>query len=285
MGNAFLNQDKLDEAISYYRKAVRLQPDNAGAFNNMGFALEKQGKLDEAIAAFQRAAHLDPLNLSVKHQIAALTGQTTEAAPRQYVRRTFDQLANTFEHDLVEKLEYRAPTLLRRSLSSVLKGDVRFQNVIDLGCGTGLSGVEFRAISDCLSGIDVSSKMLEEAKRKQIYDVLHVGDMIEFLNGTDEKYDLFVAADVLIYFGNLKPVFAAVLNCSLSGAYFVFSTESFRGKNYILRKTRRYAHSVSYIELLAKEHDFVVETGSSEGIRKEKGQWIMGNLFTLKYTN
>ncbi|MHC4474099.1 MAG: tetratricopeptide repeat protein [Planctomycetota bacterium] len=283
MGLALLEQGKTDEAISCYRKAVRLRPDWAETYGNMGFALEKKGKLDEAIAAFRRAADLDPLNPSFKYQIAALTGQTTETAPTQYVKELFDQHANRFEHDLVEKLDYRTPTLLRRSLNSVLKGDVRFQNVIDLGCGTGLSGVEFSTISDRLIGIDVSPKMLEEAKKKQIYDVLHAGDMIQFLNGTDERFDLFIAADVLVYIGDLKPVFTAIQNCSSSGAYFAFSTESSRGENYILRKTRRYAHSVSYIESLAKEYDFVAEICSSEGIRKEQGQWILGNLFILKY--
>jgi predicted TPR repeat methyltransferase len=283
MGIALREQGKTDEAIACYRKAVRLRPDWAETYGNMGFALEKKGKLDEAIAAFRRAADLDPLNPSFKYQIAALTGQTTEAAPTQYVRELFDQHANRFEHDLVEKLDYRIPTLLRRSLNSVLKGDGRFQNVIDLGCGTGLSGVEFSAISDRLIGIDVSPKMLEEAKRKQIYDVHHAGDMIQFLNDTDEKFDLFIAADVLVYIGDLKPVFTAIQNCSSSGAYFAFSTESSRGENYILRKTRRYAHSVSYIESLAKKHDFVAEICSSEGIRKEQGQWILGNLFILKY--
>jgi len=42
------------------------------------------------------------------------------------------------------------------------------------------------------------------------------------------------------------------------------------------------AHSRPYIQPLAKEHGFVVELCQSAGIRKEQGQWIMGDVFILK---
>jgi tetratricopeptide (TPR) repeat protein len=60
LGNAFLEQDKVIEAIASFRQAIMLNPKNSGAHNNLGNALSKQGKLDEAIASYRQAIMLDP---------------------------------------------------------------------------------------------------------------------------------------------------------------------------------------------------------------------------------
>lgn len=282
IGNVLRDQGKLDEAITCYRTVLDIAPNHAGAYCSMGSALKYQGKLAEAIACFRHAVKLDPENSSVKHQLAAVTGQTTEAAPRAYIRDLFDQYSKKFDRHVVETLEYKIPSLLRRTLHTTIRNDLHFKNIIDLGCGTGLAGMEFRVVADRLVGIDISPRMIDEAKKKRVYDVLVVGDIIEFLNDTDEKYDLFIATDVFIYCGDLKRIFQSVQNNSLSGAYFLFSTESCSGNDYVLRPTVRYAHSKTYIQSLAEEHGFVIEVCQSEGIRKEHGKWIMGDIFILK---
>ncbi|MHC4474114.1 MAG: class I SAM-dependent DNA methyltransferase [Planctomycetota bacterium] len=282
LGVAFTDQGKLDEAVTCFKKAIRLKPNFVEAHDNIGNVHMGQGKLHEALVSFQRAAEFGSKNPSAKHLLAALTGETTEGAPQEYVRSLFDQYSRGYDDHLLKKLECKVPKLLRGLLNSLVKGNVRFGNVLDLGCGSGLSGMEFRDISDLLIGVDLSPKMVEEARRKGIYDALYVGDMIEFLNGTDEKYDLLIAADVFVYVGNLRPVFSAVQDRLREGAYFVFSTESHYGSKYVLRKMGRYAHSKSYIESLARKHNLAVEVRSSKLIRKEKEKWIMGDLFVLR---
>jgi predicted TPR repeat methyltransferase len=276
------DQNKLAGAIACFRKALEIAPNHAGAFYDMGNALRHQGKLAEAAACFKQAVKLDPENFSAKHLLAAVTGQTTEAAPPQYVENLFDQYSTRFERHVVDTLSYKIPGLLRRTFHTIVKNDLRFKNVIDLGCGTGLAGMEFRVIADRLSGIDISPKMIEEAKKKGVYDALVVADIIEFLNDTDETYDLFIATDVFIYCGNLERIFQSVQVTAFSGAYFLFSTESCTGEDYVLRPTGRYAHSQAYIQLLADEYGFVTAVCQSAGVRKEKGKWIMGDIFALK---
>ena len=53
MGITFQEQDKLEEAIEAYNKAITTA-DFAEAFNNMGNALKEQGKLEKAIEAFDK---------------------------------------------------------------------------------------------------------------------------------------------------------------------------------------------------------------------------------------
>ena len=60
MGNAFLDQGKLDDAITCYEKALEIEPDCAEAYNNMGNAFRSKGKLDDAILCYQKALKLKP---------------------------------------------------------------------------------------------------------------------------------------------------------------------------------------------------------------------------------
>jgi predicted TPR repeat methyltransferase len=283
LGVAFKDKSDLNEAISCFQKALRLKPGYVAATINIGMALQEKGAAEEAIAVFRHVIALDPENVSARYLLASLTGETIETAPQQYVVGLFDWYAKWFDRHLEEELEYEAPRLLRKSLDSLVTDHVRFNSALDLGCGTGLSGAAFRTISECLSGIDVSSKMVQQARKKGIYDRLYVQDIVSYLLDTDERFDLFIAADVFIYIGDLKPVFDVVRNCRLGRAYFLFSTESHDGSNYILQQTGRYAHAGSYIQSLAKQHGFEVETNRPAVIRKERGKGIMGRLFILRY--
>ena len=283
LGIVLKAQDKMDEAVTSYQCAITINPNYTEALHNLGVILKDQGKLDEAATLYERVLALDPTHPSARHMLAALRGQTTEMAPAKYVKVLFDRYSSNYDHHLMEKLQYNTPALLRQALQSLLSHDLHFQNAIDLGCGTGLAGTEFREMAARLSGIDISPKMIEEAEKKDIYDVLVVGDIMEFLNNTSERYDLFIAADVFLYIGNLAPLFTSIRTRSSIGAYLVFSTESSHEKEYVLRQTGRYAHSRNYIQSLAKDHRCIVEKCQSGGLRKEKGQWTMGDIFVLKH--
>lgn len=61
-GVALYNQGKYDEAIQAYDKAIRLDPQNAGAWYNKGIVLYEQGKYNEAINASDKAIECIKLN-------------------------------------------------------------------------------------------------------------------------------------------------------------------------------------------------------------------------------
>lgn len=283
LGAALQDMGRLEDAIQWYRRAIQLVPHFAEAHINLGAALKDQGKQDEAIACYQRA--VESGRNSAKHVLAALRGETTETAPRDYVTEYFDNFAPRFENDLVGGLGYTVPRSLKNALDKFATRDRRFRNVIDLGCGTGLAGAEFRAVSSRLIGVDVSTKMIAQAKKKKVYDSLEEEDIAEFLNKTDETYDLYVAADVFVYVGNLAPIFSAVRKRAREKALFTFSTEICEGGDYSLNKTARYSHSRGYIEALAQDQNFSVELCDTSIIRKENGENVPGYLFILEYNN
>ena len=63
-GDILRAQEKLDEAISCYRKALELDSKNASALYRLGSALNKHGRVDEAIACHKKLIELDPKSAS-----------------------------------------------------------------------------------------------------------------------------------------------------------------------------------------------------------------------------
>jgi len=55
MGNALKNKSELDAAIDSYKQAIKIKPDYTEAYYNMGNALRKKGELDAAIDSYQQA--------------------------------------------------------------------------------------------------------------------------------------------------------------------------------------------------------------------------------------
>lgn len=317
LGNALQACGRLEEAVASFMKAIEMTPGFALAHNNLGNALRLQSKLEQSVAAFQRAlsidktytdayvnlaatyqamgeaeqaalcyrkaVELDPNHASAAHMLAALTGEATNAAPLEHVTRLFDEYAARFDHHLVDTLGYSMPGLLRGEIDRLRSEDVRFQNVIDLGCGTGLAGLAFRPVSNRLTGVDLSARMIDRARERNVYDVLHAGDIIATLLEGQACYDLFVCADVFPYIGDIQPLFSALRSCAQSGALFAFSTEVHSGTGYALRPTGRYAHSQDYLQSVAADHRFSVRTMRTENLRKQKEQWIRGDLVVLQY--
>ncbi|NET26208.1 tetratricopeptide repeat protein [Okeania sp. SIO1I7] len=66
LGKNLQQQGSLNEAISCYRIAIKLNANSAEAYQNLGAALKEQGNLDEATVCFRRAIELRPTNTNTK---------------------------------------------------------------------------------------------------------------------------------------------------------------------------------------------------------------------------
>jgi tetratricopeptide (TPR) repeat protein len=59
-GNAYQNKYNLDQAISDFTKAIKLNPHNANAYLNRGNAYQNKGNPGQAISDFTKAIELNP---------------------------------------------------------------------------------------------------------------------------------------------------------------------------------------------------------------------------------
>ena len=284
MGNAFADQGKLEEAIEAYNKVISLNPRSADAYSNIGATLKKQGKLDEAIEAYDKVISLNPDNGTAKHILSALTGNKNESAPRDYVENLFDGYSTKFEASLVNELEYKTPKLIRDIL---IKPNINesLGSIMDLGCGTGLFGLEIRNHCSKLEGIDLSSKMLDLAKQKNVYDNLSHYDIVDYLSSVLLDYDYYIALDVFIYVGDLSEIFRLIRSRNRKSGKLVFSTEHTEKDGYHILQTGRYSHSKSYIESLCKKFGYKISHFSTTKLRKEKSSFLTGGIYILEFGN
>jgi tetratricopeptide (TPR) repeat protein len=64
-----LNPPRYAEALSYFRAAEAIRPQNSRARENVGWALRSLGRLDEAIDCFKKAIELDPKSVSAHNYL------------------------------------------------------------------------------------------------------------------------------------------------------------------------------------------------------------------------
>lgn len=276
---------RVQEALASFERAVALRPAHAQSQRQHGDALLALGRRDDAIAAYQRARTLAVEACEDTGQLdfalAALgIGAAPERAPDTYVKALFDQYAGHFERHLTGVLGYRTPHLIAEMLGRHL-GDTLYATV-DLGCGTGLCAAGLRRHSHRLTGVDLSDKMLAQARATGLYDELVCDEIGSYLNDCAASFDMVAAADVLVYFGELDALFAQVRAALRPGGWFCFSTEAGSGPDVALLPSNRYAHALAYLERLAAAHGLDVVESERVPLRSEHGASIEGNLMLLR---
>jgi predicted TPR repeat methyltransferase len=256
--------------------ALELAPGWAMGWFRLGEFQEAAGALDQAAQAWRMALKLDPADRSGAALKLALTGAApaAEAPPSAFVEALFDQYAEKFDDALVRGLEYRVPDLLAEAIYAI--GRERFGVALDLGCGTGLMGERLRPVADVLEGYDISAEMLRKARGKGVYNRLVKSDL-QTIQLAPASADLVTAADVFMYLGALDGIVAKVAAALRSGGLFAFSVERHPGKeDFILRDTRRYAHSEAYIRDVMARNGFAVLSLEMHIIRQDRSEPVEG---------
>jgi predicted TPR repeat methyltransferase len=267
------------QALADAREASELNPGVAAAALALGQALLAMGALPTAIAELQRALRLDPrleearllsgqawleageaakalgifetLEQSAELDRLIARARAIATAPRSdpgYVRHLFDQFSADYDSRMLGQLDYAAPRILA-DLADLVMPARDGLTVLDLGCGTGLAGMAFKQRAARLDGIDLSPAMIEKARERGIYDSLKLGDIESAIEG---RYDLILAADTLVYLGDLEPLFRAVAKHLSGSGFFLFTTEAKEGEGFERGEKRRWRHSEVYLRETAK---------------------------------
>ena len=272
------------DSIDAYRRATHLKPDFVEAWIGMGELLYKSGRDADAVAALDRALALDPDNRPLAFQRAAIAGEAVEQPPPEFVASFFDGFAGAFDRKLVDDLGYRGPEEASRVLSPWLEARSGLR-VVDLGCGTGLSGAIVRGKAASLVGVDLSSGMLAKAGERGIYDRLERADIASFLAGcAPASFDLALALDVFIYVGNVVPAFTALAPAMAPGGLFLFTMERLDASGDVpprLHRGGRYAHARGYVERVAGNAGLRIAEVQPIVIRTEAAAPVHGDVYLV----
>ena len=271
-------------AADLYAQALTLAPNWAPGWLALGDAYARLGDQGGATAAFRKADELDPDGvLGAPLALASLgNAEPPPAADPAYVRALFDDYAPRFERHLAESLAYRGPALLRAVVERIAPAPARFGRACDLGCGTGLMGAALRDRVDWLAGVDLSPVMVEQARAKAVYDALAVGEMGAALAGM-APLDLAVAADVLVYVGDLRAVFTSVAAVLRPGGLFAFTVQSApEGEGVVVGADRRFAHSRAHVHARANDAGLSIVLCEAGSTRQDAGREVPGLVVVLR---
>jgi predicted TPR repeat methyltransferase len=158
-------------------------------------------------------------------------------------RRLYAKWAATYESSFVDAKQYRYP----KAISEVFNEHVPLNSdevarVVDVGCGTGLTGMYLSHLRSKLEidGLDISPEMLAEAQRKKrtdgsaVYLNLNECDLTQAVVNTLETYDALICSGTFTH-GHLGPdALENVLSLVRPAGWIVIgvNNEHFEGKNF-----------------------------------------------------
>lgn len=124
--------------------------------------------------------------------------------------------------------EENANNLFEIPVFNSLLPDLTNKKVLDIGCGFGEKCVYYVQQGACsVKGIDISTKMLEVANRKNNHPNISYQNLpVEELSELHEKFDVITSSLVLHYVEDFKGVVKSVYNCLEEQGTFIFSQEN-----------------------------------------------------------
>ena len=280
---------KIQTAYLCQKQAAELKPDCASKWADLGELAHIAGLRQEARNSYEHYLTIQPDDAEVQHILVALRDEAPPSRmPDKCIQQLYERFSSFYDSNLIEELEYVVPEKLNEVIELVFPGRKDLK-ILDLGCGTGLSGERFRERAGVLDGIDLSSEMISMARKRKLYDSLEVAEITSWLSETEQpyhedevrRYDLIVACDTLIYFGDLSQVILPASRVLNNGGAIAFSVERSEHPSYVLTDSGRYAHHFEYIKQVARSAGLTVEVHREEFLRMEYGEEVIGHIVVL----
>ena len=280
-------REAFDKAAEIYLRLLKIKPDDTTHITLSGclYNLLLQEKTERVMALTDEWLSLFPENPAALHMFETLKpSREVKRASAAYVRELFDAFADSFD-SVLEGLSYQAPALIAAAVKEI--DFFHPPETLDLGCGTGLCGAAMAANKiplATLTGVDLSSGMLEKAKKRELYTELCQEDIITFLPLYPDRFDLVVSADVLTYLGDLSAVFSGLSAAVKSGGRIVFTvSENTRSdEEYAMEPSGRFMHGKKYILGELEKNGFKTVGIRSVELRQELGKPVQGLLVAAK---
>ncbi|KAI0557026.1 methyltransferase [Gracilaria domingensis] len=148
-------------------------------------------------------------DFKLKHELHQIV---TSYATQEENLNAYNKWASSYEGDLLQEGVPLWDVVSIKMLGLIKRyhkpGDMPV--IIDAGCGTGAPASMIRKLAEKeslpirLIGYDISEGMLEEARKKHVFDELHVGDFFGELPVSKESADYVLCSGVFLE-GHCKP--------------------------------------------------------------------------------
>jgi predicted TPR repeat methyltransferase len=312
-----------DQAEDMCRRALEIDPDNFSAINALCAFLGHRGRLDEAkdqaLAFCERGGnnfdsfmyfatifgHLesrDAVKLFLDKAQKQCTSRTQQAKldhmraangehPAELDQHgmavgIFDTFAENYDAQLA-KIKNNGPSMIYTALVELDLPKTQTRRILDAGCGTGLCAGFLRQYAKEIVGADLSTKMLEKAHEKQLYDFLSRTDLAMLATFPEGGFDMIVCADVLVYFGALNTVFANFQKSLKPGGWLLLTVETEPEDDlktgFKLHSAGRYKHTDAYVRQCLTDSGFPKPKLMEHGrLRNEMARPVLGTIVAVQ---
>jgi predicted TPR repeat methyltransferase len=279
-------EKRYDEALAAFDQALAIDAEHAISWNNRANTLAAMKRFEDAVASYDRALELSPMFLEAQdNRLNALFElKRAKRCPPAYMRGLFDDFSSHYDETMLEKLRYRAHLHLRELAQRVLPRLTPTWRILDLGCGTGLVGETFKdpATGGRLDGIDIAPRMIDAARARGIYDDLVLGDLETVLHAPGPTYELILAADTMIYIGDLAPTFSGVAKRLEPEGFYIFAVESAAEGEWQQTAANRFRHGLAYLKAEAERAGLIFVDAMECTLRYEANTPVAGLAVALQ---
>jgi predicted TPR repeat methyltransferase len=282
LANRLCDEGKVQAAYLCQQRATELQPSDAKLLRDLGELAHIVGKRQEARQAYEDYLIQKPDDAEIQHLLTSLRDDAAPTrVPNECIHQLYQRFSAYYESNMCDELGYEGPVHLRTAIDQTL-GDCSRLSILDLGCGTGLAGLAVADRASRLVGIDLSPEMIEQARQRNIYDELHVAEVTAWLGEAKEHFDLIIACDTLIYFGDLQQVIIPAKRLLAPNGVIAFSVERADSGSFRLTDNGRYVHHPDHILTAARASNMNVARQAEAFLRMEYGQEVTGIYVTLR---
>lgn len=149
----------------------------------------------------------------------------------EMLQALYDDVAQTYR-DSVVRTNYIGPQWLLKNLHSKFKTGAI--NILDLGCANGINIANLKQINPSIiaTGVDISSKMLVEAKKSRLYEQLYQHNLdTAFTFSREKNYDAVIALGCLEFVNDIDFCLTEVARVCKKGGYFYATFQRFEPDN------------------------------------------------------
>ena len=274
---ALQRRDRVLAAYICQQRATALDPDTPAHWLRLGELAHITGRRDAARDAYQRYLDSCPDDAEVTHLVIALNdGTPPSRVSDRCLEQLYSRFAAFYDENMVDELSYCAPERLYDGINGHLEGRDTL-DVLDLGCGTGLSGATWRHRARRLVGIDLSADMVERARQRGIYDALERSEITAWLaQATCGPFHLIVACDSLIYFGDLAQVVVPAARHLGPSGLLAFTVERGERHPFRLSDSGRFTHHPDHVSAVVAAAGLTLLSLTESIVRYEYGEAVTG---------
>ncbi|NOQ24565.1 MAG: tetratricopeptide repeat protein [Bacteroidales bacterium] len=158
-GNDLIEENKLEEAVVYYKKSASLYPENDNLFYKMGLAFFNLKQYKEAVEALQKAVELSPINEGAYFRLGSAFFNL-----EQY-KETIEAFQKTVELNPKNEVAYFGLGSVFLNLKQYKAAIEAFQKAIELGLDNEAAydglGIAYLALKQFREAINVFQKYVE----------------------------------------------------------------------------------------------------------------------------